>query len=137
VWCPHSWKRYLHAVLRVGRLLVDIMGILPLVTALIWLLGSINAEVAGLKLVPRELSINDIPACGVSSCKAARIVTMQANIFQITCLFMSVPKSGCKLDDIECICDNHDLVHAVSTCMVTNCTMSDNLGTDALLPRTL
>jgi hypothetical protein len=43
-------------------------------------------------------------------------------------MFLTVPKSGCSLDDLNCICNNAKLAQTLSACMLSNCTMSDTLG---------
>ncbi|KAF2708615.1 hypothetical protein K504DRAFT_335103, partial [Pleomassaria siparia CBS 279.74] len=62
-------------------------------------------------LEPRALTIADIPGCGIQ------------------CLFLTVPVSGCTIEDISCQCHNEDLAHSFSACMLANCTMSDSLDT--------
>jgi hypothetical protein len=49
-------------------------------------------------------------------------------MWQIQCMILTVPASGCSLDDINCICNNNELAQTLAACMLSNCTMSDTLG---------
>jgi hypothetical protein len=44
-------------------------------------------------------------------------------------MFLTIPASGCSLDDLNCVCNNAGLAQALAACMLANCTMSDTLGT--------
>jgi hypothetical protein len=43
-------------------------------------------------------------------------------------MILTVPASGCGLDDTECICNNNELAQTLAACMLANCTMSETLG---------
>ncbi|KAH7128558.1 hypothetical protein B0J11DRAFT_273798 [Dendryphion nanum] len=87
------------------------MGVRTLVAALMCFFVASHASAQSLKFDERALSISDIPACG------------------ITCLFLTVPRSGCSFDDIKCQCENDRLKRDLGACMLANCTMADTLGT--------
>ncbi|KAJ4987678.1 integral membrane protein (CFEM domain-containing protein) [Stagonosporopsis vannaccii] len=59
----------------------------------------------------RDLGIADIPACGIK------------------CMVQYIPQSGCSLTDTLCVCTSAALNQQLSACMLSNCTMADNLGT--------
>jgi hypothetical protein len=44
-------------------------------------------------------------------------------------MFLTIPASGCSLDDLNCVCNNAELAQSLAACMLANCTMSDTLGT--------
>jgi hypothetical protein len=44
-------------------------------------------------------------------------------------MFSEIPSSGCSLDDVQCVCDNVELARTLSQCILSNCSMSDSLGT--------
>jgi hypothetical protein len=50
------------------------------------------------------------------------------NSIKLQCIFLTVPASGCSLDDNNCICTNVELARTLSACMLANCTMVDTLG---------
>ncbi|KAF2821220.1 hypothetical protein CC86DRAFT_359936 [Ophiobolus disseminans] len=87
------------------------MRVHALISILVLLLTLCNGEVFGSKLEGRELGLADIPPCGIQ------------------CLFLTIPASGCSLDDLNCQCNNEGFAQAVGACMLANCTMADNLGT--------
>ncbi|PSN69696.1 hypothetical protein BS50DRAFT_294417 [Corynespora cassiicola Philippines] len=91
--------------------LFAIMGIQGFIEGLLWLIFALSPAVAGSEWEPRDLSIGDIPACG------------------ITCVSLYMPQSQCKIDDFSCICKDDTLQKTAKACMVANCTMADNLET--------
>lgn len=75
-----------------------------------------------------ELDITDIPPCGVSLIRHYTFYTSNLTPKQIKCLIQHVSDSGCSLTDTLCICTNIALGQAVSACMLSNCTIADNIG---------
>ncbi|KAH6619019.1 hypothetical protein C7974DRAFT_441660 [Boeremia exigua] len=87
------------------------MGVRSLLTVLLCLLAFLNEGVSGSEFDQRELTVADIPPCG------------------LRCLFIELGPSGCAATDIQCICDSTSLEYALAACMLANCTMQDSLGT--------
>jgi hypothetical protein len=75
----------------------------------------------------RALGLTDIPGCGVSR-KPLFLVELLLIYVKLQCIFLTVPASGCSLDDNNCICTNAELARTLSACMLANCTMADTLG---------
>ncbi|KAJ4987045.1 integral membrane protein (CFEM domain-containing protein) [Stagonosporopsis vannaccii] len=59
----------------------------------------------------REFTVGDTPACG------------------LRCLFLQIPRSGCSVDDQDCICRSKELSQSLGSCMLANCTMADIMRT--------
>ncbi|KAJ4983296.1 CFEM domain-containing protein [Stagonosporopsis vannaccii] len=87
------------------------MGVRPLVAVLLCLLTCFNIPVFGSQLDLRELTVADIPACG------------------LRCLFLKLPPTGCAPTDFNCICASKTLEYELAACMLANCTMQDALDT--------
>ncbi|KAH7394773.1 hypothetical protein BKA66DRAFT_409999 [Pyrenochaeta sp. MPI-SDFR-AT-0127] len=87
------------------------MGGRALITVVLSLMTFLNARALGSNLESRQLSLAEIPPCGIQ------------------CLFLTVPASGCGLEDFDCVCNNDGLTQTLAACMLANCTMADNLGT--------
>ncbi|KAF1924962.1 uncharacterized protein M421DRAFT_71288 [Didymella exigua CBS 183.55] len=87
------------------------MGVYSLVAALVCLLALLNLQVQGHQLESRELTIADIPACG------------------LRCLSLVLPSSRCEGTDSDCICASDSLEYNVAACLLANCTMQDSLDT--------
>jgi hypothetical protein len=104
------------------------MGFWTLFTGLLLFSRLCEAKVVGLSLESRTLGLADIPPCGVRpSIRHLRTET-NMHVWQIECMILTVPASGCSLDDTDCICNNDELPQTLAACMLSNCTMSDTLG---------
>jgi hypothetical protein len=50
-------------------------------------------------------------------------------------MLLTVPASGCSLDDINCACHNERLVRTMGSCMLANCTVADSQTTSRVQAR--
>jgi hypothetical protein len=44
-------------------------------------------------------------------------------------MLLTVPSSGCSLDEINCVCHNTHLIRTLGSCMLANCTVADSQTT--------
>jgi hypothetical protein len=103
------------------------MYLWTLITGLFLLSRLCGAELFGSSLESRTLGLADIPPCGVRQ-NIQYFETKQLTFAKIQCMILTVPASGCGLDDTNCICNNKALAQTLAACMLGNCTMSETLG---------
>ncbi|KAF2678735.1 hypothetical protein K458DRAFT_376105 [Lentithecium fluviatile CBS 122367] len=87
------------------------MGVRALFGAFLCLLMLADVGATRTSLESRDLSVDDLPPCG------------------LTCLFLTVPPTGCEFSDTDCQCKNDELKHTLSACLLANCTMAESLDT--------
>ncbi|KAF2635496.1 hypothetical protein P280DRAFT_411393 [Massarina eburnea CBS 473.64] len=87
------------------------MVLRAVIGAILCLLAFTNFAVSALADGPQNLTLADVPACGLS------------------CLIENVASSGCAVADTQCQCKSEDYARTASACILAKCTMEEMIQT--------